>query len=105
MMLRNITLQIKKHVESYFAHRYQGFVSRKHTLLTQIDFLIDTLQSNKFDIVYMEKLKMPLSPDEHVYFMQQVDRINSSIKILLWMRNNIVANTRFWTKFFVWRKV
>jgi hypothetical protein len=57
---------------------------------------------SKFDIVYMEKLKMPLSPDEKIYFMQQLDRINSSLRILLWMRDNVQVNENFWKKFLKW---
>jgi hypothetical protein len=57
---------------------------------------------NKFDIVYMEKLKMPLSPDEKIYFMQQLDRINSSLRILLWMRDNVQVNENFCKRFLKW---
>jgi len=57
---------------------------------------------SKFDIVYMEKLKMPLSPDEKIYFMQQLDRINSSLRILLWMRDNVQVNENFWQRFLRW---
>lgn len=53
----------------------------------------------------MEKLKMPLSPDEKIYFMQQIDRINSAIKILLWFRGNVCENEKFWKKFFKWTNV
>lgn len=57
---------------------------------------------SKFDIMYMEKLKMPLSPDEKIYFMQQVDRLNSSLRILLWMRDNVQINENFWKRFLKW---
>jgi hypothetical protein len=57
---------------------------------------------SKFDIVYMEKLKMPLSPEEKIYFMQQLDRINSSLRILLWMRDNVQVNENFWKRFLKW---
>lgn len=53
---------------------------------------------SKLDIMYMERLKMPLTPDEKIYFTQQVDRLNSSLKVLLWMRENVVCNERFWRK-------
>ncbi len=45
---------------------------------------------------------MPLSPDEKIYFMQQLDRINSSLRILLWMRDNVQVNENFWKKFLKW---
>lgn len=82
-----------------------NFNYRKINLIKQIDFLIDTLHMNKLDIVYMEKLKMPLSPDEKLYFLQQIDRINSSIKILMWFRDNIESNKKFWTKFLKWTNI
>jgi len=50
----------------------------------------------------MEKLKMPLSPEEKIYFMQQLDRINSSLRILLWMRDNVQVNENFWKRFLKW---
>lgn len=78
------------------------FRSRKSTLLTQIDFLIDTMNISTFDIMYMENLKMPLTPDEKIYFLQQIDRLNSSVKILQWMRNNVESNETFWTKLLRW---
>jgi hypothetical protein len=68
-------------------------------VINQLDFLIDTLCMSKMDISYMERLKMPLTPDETIYFTQQIDRINSSLKILLWMRENVVVNDSFWRKF------
>lgn len=77
---------------------YSDDSHRKVTLVTQIDFLIDTLHMSKLDIMYMERLKMPLTPDETLYFAQQVDRLNSSIKVLLWMRENVVHNETFWRK-------
>ena len=107
MMLEPLNVLAKK-LKNLFHRLYSAtplretFSSRKTTLLTQIDFLIDTLSMNKLDIIYMENLKLPLSPDERLYFMQQLDRINSSIKILLWMRDNVVANESFWKKFLRW---
>jgi len=79
-----------------------GLLHRKDTLVTQIDFLLDTLEINKFDILYMEKLKMPLTSEESVYFLQQIDRIESSKRILLWMRNNIQSNSSFWKRLLRW---
>ena len=78
------------------------FTNRKSTIITQIDFLIDTLNMNILDITYMESLKMPLSPDERIYFIQQLDRLNSSIRILTWMRVNAVSNDKFWTRLLRW---
>lgn len=75
---------------------------RQTNLLKQIDFIIDTLSMSKFDILYMENLKMPLAPDERIYFTQQVDRINSTINTLLWMRHNIETNQSFWKNFLRW---
>jgi hypothetical protein len=75
---------------------------RRINLLKQVDFLIDTLSMSKLDILYMENLKMPLAPDERIYFTQQIDRINSALKILLWMRHNIETNQKFWKKFLHW---
>jgi len=75
---------------------------RKNGLVANIDFILDTLEGNKIDILYMEKLKMPLSYDEKIYFLQQLDRINSSIKLLTWFRKNIVINEKFWKKFLRW---
>lgn len=75
---------------------------RRINLLKQVDFLIDTLSMSKLDILYMENLKMPLTPDERIYFTQQIDRINSALKILLWMRHNIETNQKFWKKFLHW---
>lgn len=80
----------------------EKFLHRKDTLIAQIDFLLDTLEHSKFDIVYMENLKNPLSPEESVYFLQQIDRIESSKNILLWMRNNVKSNTSFWKKLLRW---
>ena len=36
---------------------------RKDTLLSQLDFLFDTLEMNKFDIIYMENLKKILNEE------------------------------------------
>ena len=79
-----------------------GLLHRKDTLVAQIDFLLDTLEISKFDILYMEKLKMPLTSEESVYFLQQIDRIESSKRILLWMRNNIQSNSSFWKRLLRW---
>lgn len=84
---------------------FSKYYTRKQTLLVQIDFLLDTLSMNKMDIMYMEKLKMPLSPDEKIYFTQQVDRINSAINVLLWLRENVCKNQTLWTKFFNWENI
>jgi hypothetical protein len=54
------------------------------------------------DIAYMEKLKMPLSHDEKIYFIQQIDRLNTSVKILRWMKDNVERNETFWTKLLRW---
>jgi len=81
------------------------FIHRKSNLIIQLDFLIDTLNMNKMDLMYMESLKMPLTSDQKVYFIQQIDRINSAIKILLWFRENVKLNERFWTKFFNWTRI
>jgi hypothetical protein len=67
-----------------------------------MDFLLDTLEHSKFDILYMENLKNPLTPDERVYFIQQIDRIESAKKILSWMKGNITDNTPFWRRFVRW---
>jgi hypothetical protein len=85
--------------------KFNKYYTRKQTLLVQIDFLLDTLAMNKLDIMYMENLKMPLSPDEKLYFTQQVDRINSAINVLLWMRENVCKNQTLWTKFFNWENI
>jgi len=77
-------------------------LSRKAVLLNQFDFLLDTLENSKFDIVYMENLKQPLTPDERVYFTQQIDRIESAKNVLLWMRSNVISNEKFWKKFLKW---
>jgi len=53
----------------------------------------------------MENLKMPLTSDQKIYFVQQIDRINSAIKILLWFRENVRLNEKFWTKFFNWTRI
>lgn len=77
-------------------------LARREGLFRQMDFLLDTLEHNKFDILYMENLKNPLTPDERVYFIQQIDRIESAKNILLWMKENIKENTSFWRKFLKW---
>ena len=70
--------------------------------MNQIDFIIDTLEHNKFDIVYMENLKNPLTPEERIYFIQQIDRIESAKNVLFWLRTNVKVNTSFWKKFLRW---
>jgi hypothetical protein len=60
---------------------------------------MDTLESAKLDILYMEKLRMPLTPEENVYFISQIDRINSAVSILLWMQNNIKSKKGFFNRF------
>lgn len=77
-------------------------VSRKSVLINQFDFLIDTLEHNKFDIMYMENLKNPLTSDERIYFIQQVDRIESAKRVALWMKSNVIANEKFWKKLLKW---
>lgn len=78
------------------------FLYRKNGLLTQMDFLLDTLENSKFDILYMENLKNSLSPDEKVYFLQQIDRIESAKNIIFWLKSNIKNNESFWKKFLKW---
>lgn len=85
--------------------RKEDFLYRKSNLIVQLDFLIDTLNMNKMDLLYMENLKMPLTSDQKIYFVQQIDRINSAIKILLWFRENVRLNEKFWTKFFNWTRI
>ena len=75
---------------------------RRDGLLRQMDFLLDTLENNKFDIVYMENLKNPLTDEQNLYFIQQVDRIESAKKILIWMKENIKQNTPLWKRFLKW---
>ena len=75
---------------------------RKSGLVNNIDFIIDTLEQSKMDILYIEKLRMPLTSDEKVYFLQQIDRLNSATKILLWIRKNILSNETFWKKLLRW---
>lgn len=76
--------------------------ARREGLMKQLDFLLDTLENNKFDILYMENLKNPLTHDEQVYFIQQIDRIESAKKILLWMKDNAQQNTPLWRRFLRW---
>lgn len=75
-------------------------IYRQNNLIKQIDFLLDTLESAKMDMLYMEKLKMPLTPEEQIYFISQIDRINSAITILVWMQNLVKAKRGFFSKFF-----
>jgi len=76
---------------------------RKNNLVTNIEFLIQSFELSKFDIMYMENLKKPLTHDEQIYFVQQIDRINSSIKILNWMKDNVKSNQSFWRKLLKWK--
>lgn len=78
------------------------FIHRRDTLLAQFDFILDTLENNKFDILYMENLKSTLTNDEKIYFIQQIDRIESAKKILLWMKNNAKNNDSFWKRLLRW---
>ena len=78
------------------------FSARRDGLVRQIDFLLDTLDHNQFDIIYMENLKNPLTQEEKVYFIQQIDRIQSAKAILTWMRGNVINNTPFWKRFLRW---
>jgi hypothetical protein len=75
---------------------------RKSNLITQIDYILDTIENSKFDIVYMENLKNPLTPDEKIYFIQQIDRLESAKNVLLWLRGNVESNTSFWKKLLPW---
>lgn len=75
---------------------------RRDGLMTQMNFLLDTLEQSKFDILYMENLKNPLSESERIYFLQQIDRIESSKKIIIWMQDNIMQNAPFWKKLLKW---
>jgi len=75
---------------------------RRDVLIRQFDFILDTLENNKFDIVYMENLKNPLTSNEKVYFLQQIDRIESAKGIVLWMRDNASRNTSFWKRLLKW---
>ena len=93
---------IKLFKRSKTADLHSNLYYRKTGLLRQIDFLATTLENAKFDIVYMENLKMPLTPDENIYFLQQVDKINSSLKLLAYMQKNINENESYWKKFLRW---
>jgi hypothetical protein len=75
---------------------------RLDVLIRQFDFILDTLENNKFDIVYMENLKNELTSSEKVYFLQQIDRIESAKGIVLWMRDNASKNTTFWERLLRW---
>lgn len=75
---------------------------RKDVLNRQLDFLADTLENSKFDIVYMENLKAPLTPDERVYFLQQVDRLESAKNIIWWLKTNVNSHETFWKRFLKW---
>lgn len=85
-----------------FSKNADALVYRKSALLSQFDFLLDTLENNKFDILYMENLKAPLTTDEKIYFMQQIDRIESAKKTLLWMKANVNSNGTFWKRLLKW---
>jgi hypothetical protein len=77
-------------------------LARRDNLLSKMDFVLDTLENSKFDILYMENLKNPLTPDERVYFIQQIDRIESAKKTVLWMKENAKNNTPFWRRLLKW---
>lgn len=80
------------------------FDYRKKNLVSNINFLEDSFAMCKLDILYMQRLKMPLTHDEEIYFAQQIDRLNQSIKILSWMRDNIKNNeSNIWRKFLKWK--
>lgn len=96
---KNVFLRLLEKIRSRTLSSNQK--EKKILLVAKIDFLIDTLLSNKLDILYMEHLKMPLTQEEKIYFTQQVDRIQNSIDILLWMRENVLQNSGFWKKFFI----
>lgn len=80
----------------------ESVLSRKSVLINQFDFLMDTLENNKFDIMYMENLKNPMTPDERIYFIQQIDRIESAKRVVSWMKSNVVSNEKFWKKLLRW---
>lgn len=102
-------VSIKKLVNSFSEDKSNfnsnKFDYRKKSLVSNIDFLIDSFLMCKFDIIYMQKLNIPLSDQDKIYFEQQIDRLNHSIKILSWMRNNIMDNSKpkFWRKFLKWK--
>jgi hypothetical protein len=79
-----------------------SLLHRKDVLVRQLDFLADTLENSKFDIVYMENLKAPLSPEERVYFLQQVDRLESAKNIIWWLKSNVISHETFWTRLLKW---
>lgn len=81
------------------------YTQRKFGIINQIDFLLDTLHGNKLDIVYMENLKMPLTQDEKIYFVQQLNRIERSIEILSYFRVKVLENSNFWKKFLNWKNL
>lgn len=80
----------------------EALLHRQSTLINQFDFLLDTLENNKFDILYMENLKNPLTTDEKLYFTQQIGRIESAIKVTSWMKNNVIHNGSFWRRLLKW---
>ena len=94
---------IKKLVNTFKTNDVTKFDYRKNNLVTNIEFLIQSFELSKFDIMYMENLKKPLTHDEQIYFVQQIDRINSSIKILDWMKDNVKSNQSFWRKLLKWK--
>lgn len=83
-------------------HDESSMLYRRDGLLRQMDFLLDTLEINKFDLLYMDNLKNPMSPDERIYFLQQIDRIESAKRIVLWMRDNASDNSSFWKRLLKW---
>lgn len=80
----------------------EALAYRKSAVITQLDFLLDTLENSKFDILYMENLKSSLTTEERIYFIQQIDRIESAKKILTWMKFNVTNNDKFWKRFLRW---
>jgi hypothetical protein len=96
-------VSIKKLVNTFKTNDVTKFDYRKNNLVTNIEFLIQSFELSKFDIMYMENLKKPLTHDEQIYFVQQIDRINSSIKILDWMKDNVKSNQSFWRKLLKWK--
>lgn len=105
--MKNIALFFSKllHNAKPPARASDAYNYRRLNLMTQIDFVLDTLEMMKLDIVYMENLKMPMTQDEKIYFTSQVQRLDGAISILLWLRGNVQENTSLWSKLLVWRKV
>jgi len=47
-----------------------------------IDFIINTIENSKLDVVYIEQINLRISQDERLYLIGQMDKLNKSIKIL-----------------------